>query len=186
MKNTMPVLQAWRAHPHWPPLVVTCARQCQLGPGDLQQPARPDMSQFDGVSNIYATWGRMPAPLAARFRRAAGFVIMPSGCEGFGYALHEAQRHGSVLVTVDAPPMNEICRDGETCILLPPAGATPIHLGNGKNKSAAAGMPKLIKKNTSRTRALHKPVQKIRLTYCSFEGGILRMPKAGVGAPLDL
>ncbi len=36
------------------------------------------------------------------------FHILPSSYEGFGHALHEAQSVGAVILTTDAPPMNEM------------------------------------------------------------------------------
>lgn len=45
------------------------------------------------------------------------FHLMPSGYEGFGHALHEALGVGAVLLTTDAPPMNE-----SPALLIPPRG----------------------------------------------------------------
>lgn len=36
------------------------------------------------------------------------FHIYPSGTEGFGHAIHESLSVGAILLTTDAPPMNEI------------------------------------------------------------------------------
>ena len=54
------------------------------------------------------------------------------------------------------------------------------------NHPRAESTTKVDKKGTSQGRAQYNAIQKIRLTCCSSGGGIQRMPKAGVGAPLDL
>lgn len=56
------------------------------------------------------------------------FHIMPSAYEGWGHALHEALGVGAVVITTNAPPMNEIGAP----FLIPPSVATqhnsvPIH-----------------------------------------------------------
>ena len=48
---------------------------------------------------------------------------MPSAYEGYGQVLHEAQGCGQVIITTDAPPMNEI----QPAILVPSRKATPHH-----------------------------------------------------------
>lgn len=43
-----------------------------------------------------------------RLMNSHRFHIMPSAYEGWGHALHEALGVGAVVITTDAPPMNEI------------------------------------------------------------------------------
>ena len=123
MKNTKPVLDAWYAHPEWPPLVVTCGASCM-------RPWRNDgisMFKYLRCSNIFAAWQPLPYDILRDVQQCAGFLIMPSACEGFGYVLHEAHLHGNVLVTIDAPPMNESCTNGNDCILIPHHESIPTH-----------------------------------------------------------
>jgi hypothetical protein len=51
--------------------------------------------------------------------------IMPSAYEGYGHVLHEALGVGQIVITTEAPPMNEIAPS----ILVPSAGSTPHHFG---------------------------------------------------------
>jgi len=47
------------------------------------------------------------------------FHLMPSAMEGYGHSLHEAEAVGAVILTTDAPPMNEVSHDAT--LLIPPA-----------------------------------------------------------------
>lgn len=43
-----------------------------------------------------------------RLQNSHFFHIYPSGTEGYGHAIHEAQSVGAHVITTDAPPMNEL------------------------------------------------------------------------------
>ena len=134
MKNTKPVLEAWYAHPEWPPLVVTCGVSCM-------RPWRNDgisMLKYLRRRNIFAAWKPLPYDILRDVQQRAGFLIMPSACEGFGYVLHEAHLHGNVLVTTDAPPMNESCTNGSDCILIPHHKSIPTYEYNFASMSKLA------------------------------------------------
>ena len=49
--------------------------------------------------------------------------IMPSAYEGYGHVLHESQSTGQILITTNAPPMNEVTPS----FCLPSIGTTPHH-----------------------------------------------------------
>jgi glycosyl transferase family 1 len=53
------------------------------------------------------------------------FFICPSQYEGFGMALHEALGCGAVVITMDAPPMNEIVPS----LLIKPESSRPHNFG---------------------------------------------------------
>jgi len=60
------------------------------------------------------------------------FHLYPSGTEGFGHALHEALGVNAVLVTTDAPPMNEIY----SALKIPSVGKTVYNLADVYEVSA--------------------------------------------------
>lgn len=82
---------------------------------------------------------RVGAPLtviAAGYRRVTdeelrvllnshAFCLLPSKYEGYGHSLHEAYGCGQIVVTTDAPPMNEV----GPALFIPPMSARPHHWG---------------------------------------------------------
>lgn len=51
--------------------------------------------------------------------------VMPSMYEGYGHILHEAQSAGQIIITTDAPPMNELT----PAVLVPSVGRKEHHAG---------------------------------------------------------
>lgn len=60
------------------------------------------------------------------------FHLYPSGTEGWGHALHEAQTVGATILTLAAPPMNEILVAHQ----IKPVGSRKIHLADVYEVSA--------------------------------------------------
>lgn len=93
-KGTETLLALWRRHPEWPRLTV------------LQSPrsARPGPP----APNITHRVDYIPDAELQRIQNAHRFHLCPSETEGFGHYLVEAMGVGAVVVTLDAPPMNEM------------------------------------------------------------------------------
>lgn len=93
-KGTRTLLALWRSHPEWPTLTV------------LQSPrsAQPGLS----AANIAHRLDYIPDVELKRIQNAHRFHLCPSETEGFGHYLVEALGVGAVVVTLDAPPMNEM------------------------------------------------------------------------------
>ena len=49
----------------------------------------------------------------------AGFFVAPSEMEGYGHYINEGRKNGAIVITLDAPPMNELVEDGVTGFLVP-------------------------------------------------------------------
>ena len=85
-KNTLLVLRAWALHPDWPLLVVTCAGSCLEGETQdiLEGHALPNVVHIKSLDEV-------------RFRDtldAAGLIVLPSACEGFGHSVQQGQARG--------------------------------------------------------------------------------------------
>lgn len=114
-KGTAQLVRIWQRHPEWPLLTVTHAE------GVL-----PPL----GARNIEQHIGHLPDAQIQRFQNEAWLHIQTSEAEGFGHCLFEAMSCGGVVLTVDAPPMNELisAERGEG-VLVPHAGSTPLNMG---------------------------------------------------------
>ncbi len=93
-KGTDTLLALWQKHPEWPNLTV------------LQSP-RVDRSLVN-APNIAHRLDYIPDGELKRLQNAHRFHLCPSETEGFGHYLVEAMGVGAAVVTLDAPPMNEM------------------------------------------------------------------------------
>jgi len=96
-KGTAAVLEVWRRHPEWPALtLVRWGFGAQL---PLPGPLGP---------NVRVLEERLSEEAVRGLQRSHGIHACPSETEGFGHTLVEAMSCGAVVVTTDAPPMNEL------------------------------------------------------------------------------
>jgi hypothetical protein len=112
-KNTEPLLALWRRHPEWPRLTV------------VQHPseAKPGAS----AANIEHRIGYLEDAELKRLQNAHLFHLCPSETEGFGHYIVEAMSACAVVITLDAPPMNEMIT-AERGILVPYSRPGTQHL----------------------------------------------------------
>jgi glycosyltransferase involved in cell wall biosynthesis len=85
-----------------------------------------DQADFDtladelGVRDALVTPGRVAEAEKVRLLRSSWLVALPARYEGFGIPLVEAMMVGTPVVTTDVPACNEIVRDVETGLVVPP------------------------------------------------------------------
>jgi glycosyltransferase involved in cell wall biosynthesis len=97
MKGTERLLDVWRRHPEWPTLHVlqspSTARDDRPAPA-----ANLDhrVTYVDDIEDI------------RRLQNAHAFHVCLSEAEGWGHYIVEAMSCGAVVLTTDAPPMNEL------------------------------------------------------------------------------
>lgn len=95
-KGTQPLLEAWLRHPEWPMLTIV---QREKLPSPL--PAAPNLR--------YVT-RYLPDAELRQLQNRFLFHLCPSETEGFGHHLVEATSVGAIVLSTDAPPMNELIR----------------------------------------------------------------------------
>lgn len=95
-KGTLELLTVWSRHPEWPALTVVSRDR------NLTQYAAPNIALvFDYISD----------ERLFTLMNASGVHVCVSTVEGFGHSINEAMSCASVVLTTDAPPMNELVTD---------------------------------------------------------------------------
>jgi hypothetical protein len=97
-KGTDALLELWMDHPEWPTLTV------------LQAPVRhgiPGPTPVYRAANLRHMVGRVSDGELRRHQNAIAVHLGPSVVEGFGHTIVESMSCAAVIVTTDAPPMNE-------------------------------------------------------------------------------
>lgn len=99
LKGTEAVVEAWSRHPEWPPLTVVRRAHRYDGTEAPPLPALP---------NVRYEATRVPDDVLREWQNACAVHVQPSQAEGYGHVIGEAMSCGAVVVTTDAPPMNEL------------------------------------------------------------------------------
>jgi len=99
LKGTEAVVEVWSRHPEWPELTVV--RHTRRYGGGTAPPLaeRP---------NIRYLTEYLPEAALAELQNDCAVHVLPSQAEGYGHGIGEAMSCGAVVVTTDAPPMNEL------------------------------------------------------------------------------
>lgn len=98
-KGTNVIVQTWSRHPDWPRLrIVRTLEDCYGNP-------RPSIR---GCGNIEIIENWIPEENLRELQNTCGIHLCPSEMEGFGHYIVEGLSVGSIIVTTNAPPMNEL------------------------------------------------------------------------------
>lgn len=99
-KGTPAIVKAWSGRSDLNPLIILIQYSLRHRTGDHVQ------------------WIQERLPLAdlRLLQNSCGIHLCPSETEGFGHYLMEAMSTGAVVVTTDAPPMNEFIEDGRCLV----------------------------------------------------------------------
>jgi glycosyltransferase involved in cell wall biosynthesis len=99
VKGTEAVVEAWSRHPEWPELtVVRRARRY----GGEEAPPLPSLPNVNYLTDY------VPEEQLRQLENDCEVHVIPSQAEGYGHVIGEAMSCAAVVVTTDAPPMNEL------------------------------------------------------------------------------
>lgn len=116
-KGTRQVIDAWARHPEWPELTVV---QRILDAGSaLYAPRLPNVRYFSE---------RLSDEVILSLQREHALYVLPSEVEGYGQALVEGMSLGAIVITTDAPPMNELVTP-ERGVIVEAGKGHRFHLG---------------------------------------------------------
>ena len=113
LKGTARLLEVWRRHPEWPKLVV------------LQSPDADPPRVAAG--NIEHRIEHASSEAVRALQNHHAFHLCLSEAEGWGHYIVEAMSCGAIVITCDAPPMNELV-DGSRGMLVAVGEGRPFNM----------------------------------------------------------
>jgi len=113
LKGTETILKLWQNNPHWPNLTI------------VQNQANAPDSVPENVTLIAE---HLPYAKLNKLVNSKSIHLCTSRSEGWGHYIVEAMSAQAVVITTDAPPMNELISPNRG-ILVPYSQSEPRHLG---------------------------------------------------------
>lgn len=95
VKGTRTILELWRKHSDWPLLQVVTADAAR--------------AHYE-ARNILVRPNNLPERELYALMNESGIHLCPSEAEGFGHYISEALSTKALVISTDAPPMNEVVR----------------------------------------------------------------------------
>uniref|UniRef100_A0A6C0F5C9 Glycosyl transferase family 1 domain-containing protein n=1 Tax=viral metagenome TaxID=1070528 RepID=A0A6C0F5C9_9ZZZZ len=117
-KNTQILIDAWLKHPEWPILHIVCRSVI-----DLHKPIF--------INNIILYQYELSNEELYKLQNTCMVHICPSYCEGFGHYINEGRLMSSLIITTNAPPMNELVKHNSGLLINPIKSEKVQLFGNG-------------------------------------------------------
>jgi hypothetical protein len=119
LKNTTKVISTWLENKGYlqfgsPVLVITCRDRCLVDSDELLRELAVNFTEHRDGSLRHITYPNIriyktiPEEKYKHYLSTAGFFLCPSQVEGFGHYINEGRSSGAVVITTNAPPMNEL------------------------------------------------------------------------------
>jgi glycosyltransferase involved in cell wall biosynthesis len=113
LKGTDTILKLWKKHPEWPMLTIL-----------QHEHNAPDTVP----SNVTLITKHLPYDELTRLANETGIHLCTSLSEGWGHYIVEAMSCEALVITTDAPPMNELI-SSDRGVTIPYKHSEPRHLG---------------------------------------------------------
>jgi len=114
-KGTHALIEVWKRNRTWPALTIVAWKKGLAIPDDVPE-------------NVSVVRDFVDDPELQELQAACGLHLCPSAAEGFGHTLVEGMSTAALVLTTDAPPMNEIVT-AERGILVPWSTSEPMRAG---------------------------------------------------------
>ncbi|GMF44856.1 unnamed protein product [Phytophthora fragariaefolia] len=139
-KGTKELLDCWTSTPGLPPLDL----YMNEGPYNyLMKGAYGKWVWWYSWSTVNLHFGMLDRVSFSKLTAEAAFLMCPSLSEGYGHYINQARAAGAVIVTTDAPPMNELILSNEMGVLVPTRIAKHTGMMLGGNYSEEHGLKKI-------------------------------------------
>ncbi|KAE8879369.1 hypothetical protein PF003_g36575 [Phytophthora fragariae] len=136
-KGTKQLLDCWTSTPGLPPLDLYANEGSY---NYLMQGAYGKWVWWYSRSTVNLHFGMMDRLSFSKLTAEAAFFMCPSLAEGYGHCINQARAAGAVIVTTDAPPMNELILSSSMGVLVPTRVEKDDRMMLGGNYSQEHGL----------------------------------------------
>ncbi|GMF23234.1 unnamed protein product [Phytophthora lilii] len=115
-KGTNAVLDCWLSRPDFPPLDVFVDQD--IYNNFMRKTYDEQIRAQTPPKKITLHTGRVPGSMFGRMMIETAFLLCTSVLEGYGHYINQARANAALIVSTDAPPMNELLSP-ESAVLVP-------------------------------------------------------------------